>query len=294
MNVRVARFIGAPHSTLADVVATRHDATLVIEPLLLNAIARHGLLDLFALAPDGNLAGFTPSASRVPRAQALVLDLGRGWEAVYEEKTSSKRRGLHRRRWRQLREAGPVELRVASSESEFEQALEEAFRIHALRWRGRHDVSTFSGGQGMQFHREALGALARRGHARIVLLQLSGRPIAFTCCLSLAGGMFLYRLGFDPGYAQFSPGILTTHESIRMAAEAGATRVEFLRGSERYKRELADRTDTLTQAVLGDGSLVNGASARILRGATRLKRARSARRVDLRSAVEAFKRRRRK
>ena len=59
----------------------------------------------------------------------------------------------------------------------------------------------------------------------------------------------MHRLAFDPALARFSPGLVATLETLRVASEEGSTRVEFLGGGERYKVELADRLEPLFQAI---------------------------------------------
>jgi CelD/BcsL family acetyltransferase involved in cellulose biosynthesis len=84
---------------------------------------------------------------------------------------------------------------------------------------------------------------------RIVLLELEGRAIAFHYYLVLEGCMYVHRLGFDPEFARFSPGLVNTLDAIEAAAAEGATRVEFLGGAERYKVELADGFEPLCHGL---------------------------------------------
>jgi CelD/BcsL family acetyltransferase involved in cellulose biosynthesis len=84
---------------------------------------------------------------------------------------------------------------------------------------------------------------------QIVVLRISGRPVAFDHTFTLGQTLFLHRLGFDPAYARYSPGLVTTLETLRHASTEGVTRVEFLGGGERYKIELADRHEPLYQAI---------------------------------------------
>jgi len=268
----VARFVGAPDSTLADIVAPAETDERTLHRLLDAAVAEHRLLDLYSLAPDGHLASILPARCLRTRTRAPVMDMRDGWEDVFARKTSGRRRALYRRRWRQLRAAGPVELSVATEERDVAPALEDAFRIHALRWRGRPDVSTFADERGREFNRAAMAALARSGCVRMVTLRVAGAPVAFTCSLHTGGRMFLYRLAFDPQYGRCSPGILVTLEAIRLAAEEGATHVEFLRGTERYKTELGDRFDVLSEAVVARGGRAQVAKA-LVNGGTRANRA---------------------
>jgi CelD/BcsL family acetyltransferase involved in cellulose biosynthesis len=285
-GVRVARFVGAPDSTLADVLVDQQAGEEVARTLVQAALGAHGLLDLFAIAPESWLSRVVAPQAVVPRTEAPTLKLDGGWEATYERKTSSRRRALYRRRWRQLETEGEPSVRLERAGASFDSALEDAFRLHAMRWRGRGDVSTFGDERGWHFHRDALGALSRRGFTRLVVLELSGRPIAFTLYFAFAGRMFIYRLAFDPHYARFSPGILTTLEAIRLAADEGLSTVEFLRGSERYKIELADRVDVLGEVVLDGGSLVGRAAGTLLASRTRLRRWLSAHRRSVRESVQ--------
>jgi CelD/BcsL family acetyltransferase involved in cellulose biosynthesis len=181
------------------------------------------------------------------RSEAPVLDLSPGWDAVYRSKMPSKRRNHHRRRRRQLAEQGRVEVTVARTEPALEQALEDAFSLHMLRWRGRPDGSGFATPLGRSFNHALVKSLAPLDVPRIVLLKIDGRPVAFHYYLAFAGTMFVHRIAFDPAFGQFSPGVINTLDAIEAAAAEGLTRVEFLGGAERYKLELADRLEPLCQ-----------------------------------------------
>jgi CelD/BcsL family acetyltransferase involved in cellulose biosynthesis len=71
--------------------------------------------------------------------------------------------------------------------------------------------------------------------------------------------MYVHSLAFDPEYARFSPGQVTTLDTIAVAAEEGALRVEFLGGAERYKVELADRVEPMHEGL----GLAHGVAGRI-------------------------------
>jgi CelD/BcsL family acetyltransferase involved in cellulose biosynthesis len=208
------------------------------------------LFDLYGLPTRSHIADAVGSSiALIERVEAPVLDLSPGWEAVYHAKTSSKKRNLHRRRRRQLSELGQLEVVVARDLEDLRPALEEAFRLHLLRWEGRPDGSGFATPVGQRFHREVLETLAEFDVPRIVLLKLDGRAIAFHYYLAFEGCMYVHRLAFDPAVGRFSPGLVNTLDTIEAAAAEGLTRVEFLGGAERYKLELADRTEPLCHGL---------------------------------------------
>jgi CelD/BcsL family acetyltransferase involved in cellulose biosynthesis len=221
------------------------------------ASAGQDFAELAGLPAGSHLvAALDPSRLRlIERSEAPVLDLTEGWDAVYESKLSAKKRNHHRRRRRQLAELGRVDVEVARTPAELEAALEDAFELHMLRWRGRPDGSGFATPVGRSFHRATARALAALDVPRIVTLKIDGRPVAFHYYLTLEGRMYVHRIAFDPAFGRFSPGVINTLDAIETAAAEGATRVEFLGGAERYKVDLADHLEPLYQAFGLAGSL---------------------------------------
>jgi CelD/BcsL family acetyltransferase involved in cellulose biosynthesis len=248
-GVRIAQFLGAHESSLADLLLADAEDDSTAQ-LLLDALGEQPFdhADLYGLPASSRLAG-ERRVRFVERVEAPVLEMPDGWEAAYAARTSSKQRNLHRRRLRQLGEVGEVELVVARTPDEIDAAITEAFHLHELRWRGRPDGSTFGTEAGRVFHRAAARRLAGDGVVCIVLMRVAGRPAAFHYIFTLDGVMLSHRLGFDPALARYSPGLVTTLETLRIASELGLHRVEFLGGGERYKVELADRFEPLSEAI---------------------------------------------
>jgi CelD/BcsL family acetyltransferase involved in cellulose biosynthesis len=251
-GVRSLEFIGAGESVLADVLlAEGEDPSTGVELAQRAAVSGQHVADFFGLPGGSRLAAALGDRRLrlVPRLEAPVLDLPNGWDAAYQEKTSSNRRSLHRRRRRQLAAIGRLELTVARTVPELQRALEQAFDLHARRWHGRPDSSRFGTPQGRAFERAGLRALAESDAPRIALLTLDDRPIAFTYYIALDGCMYAHRLGFDPAYAAYSPGVVNFLDAMALASEEGLTRVEFLGGAERFKVELADRFEPIYEGV---------------------------------------------
>lgn len=248
-GIRVLRFLGGHESALADVLLAP-DEPRPTARILLDELNRQPFdyADLFGV-PDGSVLEEAGGPHLLPRVEAPVLHMPEGWEAAYAAKTGSKKRNLHRRRLRQLGELGAVEFVVGRTREELEPLLEDALLLHELRWRGRPDGSTFGTETGKEFHRAALRRLADQDILRIVLMRVDGRPAAFHYFFMLDDVMLVHRLGFDPALSRYSPGLVATLETLRTAGEEGCIKVEFLGGNERYKVELADRLEPLSQAV---------------------------------------------
>jgi CelD/BcsL family acetyltransferase involved in cellulose biosynthesis len=246
-GLRVATFIGGSESALRDILLAAGEDGQTCEALARRlAESCYDVVDLHGLPAGSRIAAaLGPRLEVIQRVEAPVLDIAKGWDAVYRAKTSSKKRSLHRRRRRQLAELGTLEVSVARSLDELQPALEEAFELHARRWEGRPDGSGFVTATGRRFHRATLRRLAAIDVPRIVTLRLAGRAIAFHYFFALEGCMYVHRLAFDPALSRFSPGVVNTLDAIEAAAHEGVQRVEFLGGDERYKLELADRFEPL-------------------------------------------------
>jgi CelD/BcsL family acetyltransferase involved in cellulose biosynthesis len=274
-GLRIARFPGGPESVLGDLLLAP-DADLAIARALVEraCCSDFDFASFHGLFAASRLSAVVPPTRlrTIPRLEAPVLDLSGGWEAAYQAKTTSKTRNLHRRRRRQLSELGQLEVVVARTPAELEPALEEAFVIHARRWEGRPDHSEFTTPIGLEFNRSVLRALAGHDIPRIVTMRLDGRAIAFHYYFALCGRMYVYCLGFDPdpAFSRFSPGLVTTLDTIEAAAAEGLDRVEFLGGGEQYKLDLADRLEPLYDGF-GLGFGYRGHAARALHASAALK-----------------------
>jgi CelD/BcsL family acetyltransferase involved in cellulose biosynthesis len=250
-GLRSAAFLGGNESALADVlVAEGEDASvaeglvaaLCDEPLDLVAVTGLPAQSRFALAAGDRV-------QVLERVEAPVLDMPDGWEAAYVAHTSSKRRNQDRRRERQLAELGIVEFEVAWEPDEVDAVLDDAFRLHAARWHGRPDRSSFGRLDGQRFQRAAFRRVAADGGLCFVVCRLDGQAVAFHSFFALGGAAYLHRNAVDPALLRYSPGLVTMRRALAVASEHGLTRVEYLGAGEQFKLDLADRLEPMHDAI---------------------------------------------
>jgi CelD/BcsL family acetyltransferase involved in cellulose biosynthesis len=260
-GLRVGEFVGGRDSALADLLLAESEdddtARALVDEVRRSEIA---VFDLFGLPGDSRLARVTGGQLAVrERIEAPMMSMPDGFEAAYRAKRGAKRRAEHRRRMRRLLENGDAEFTLARSLEDLQAALEEGFRLNALRWEGRPDRSLFATEGGRALHRAVLPRLHELGVPRILLLRSRGRAVAFQYWLQFEGTMVSDRRAFDPAFARFSPGMLTMLRALEEASADGMTRVEFLGGPEPYKLEFADGFAPLHQGI----GLARGASGRL-------------------------------
>src|SRR5262249_43451887 len=153
---------GAAPASVAKALVDRAESSGQDFALLYGLPASSRLVD--AMGPD--------RVHLVERSEAPVLELHGGWEEGYRAKTNAKGGNQNARKRRQLEAAGRLTSQIAREPDELESALEDAFGLHEIRWRGRPDGSGFATPGGREFHRAALRRLADLGIPRIVVLRL--------------------------------------------------------------------------------------------------------------------------
>jgi CelD/BcsL family acetyltransferase involved in cellulose biosynthesis len=273
-GLRVIEFLGGSWAALADLVVAPGEDEAVAGLVDQAASSGHDFANLFGLPGSSRLvAALPPNALRlVERLEAPVLDLSPGWEAVYAAKTSSKARSDRRRRLRQLAAQGTLEASVARTREELASALEDVFRVYALRWQDRRDASGFATPTGVRFHRAALLRLAEADAARLVSLRLDGRAIAFALSLQLSGRAYGVTMAFDPAYSRFAPGMETMLRRLEAAADEGITRFELLGAAMPHKDRFTDRFEPIYQGIGLAQTLRGRAAAEALIGGIRARR----------------------
>jgi len=271
---RVMSFVGGD-TALADLLVADGEPPEVAQALAERAASSdQDFADLAGLPAGSRLVGALNGSrlTLIERSEAPVLDLSPGWDEIYRTRLTSKRRNHHRRRRRQLAKLGRLDVDVARTPAELDEALEDAFELHRLRWNGRPDGSGFASPIGRRFHHATAQALAPAGVPRIVTLKIDGRAVAFHYYFALEGRMYVHRIAFDPAYARFSPGLVNTLDAIENAASEGLTKVEFLGGAERYKIELADHFEPLYEGFGLAGSVRGKAAVAARVGGIRLRK----------------------
>jgi CelD/BcsL family acetyltransferase involved in cellulose biosynthesis len=283
-GLTVTRFAGT-HGALADVLLApgEEEAADGLAERLVDG--GHDYADLFGLSQPNRLEAALPAQALrlVERLEAPVLSLEAGWEEVYRSKVSRHSRSERRRRRRRFEALGDVRVSVARDGQHLASMLDDVFRLHALRWQDRRDNSGFATEAGIRFHRAVLPALADEQAARLVTIDLDGRPVAFALCLHVGRTLYGYRMAFDPAYGAYSVGSEALLDCLESAAADGATRVEFLGATTEYKQRLADRFDPVYEglglaATARGRAAVSGLLAGI-RVRKRLKRSRAAARL---------------
>jgi CelD/BcsL family acetyltransferase involved in cellulose biosynthesis len=122
---------------------------------------------------------------------------------------------------------------VSRGESDPQTFLDRLIRLHGARWAGQGGgvLSELA----VEFHRKALPRLADNGLARCLTIEIGDVVVGAYYGFHHRDRAYAYLGGFDPAYAEESPGAILIGCAIAGAASEGAREFDFLRGRESYK-----------------------------------------------------------
>ena len=200
-----------------------------------------------ALAADGLELSNVPRGSHLLRSEFLsrwefevtpdeacpVLRLPKTTEDLKTIVQNGQFRNLQKAR-RRAERVGQVQVEVATHHT-LDELLEGLMRLHQARWTQVRMPGGLANDAAQEFHYRAARGLLDRGVLRLYGLRLGGVLIGVMYTLAERNVLYCYLQGFDPDYAEFSPGVqmigAVVEDGVREAKQA----VDFLRGREPYK-----------------------------------------------------------
>lgn len=145
---------------------------------------------------------------------------------------------MQHRNIRQARTAanqrGTVEISAACG-GDAQEFLADLIRLHTARWESRGERGVFADPRVAQFHSSALPGLVQAGLLRMYRLSIGAETAAVYYGFFDHSRSYAYLAGYDPQYADCSPGSLIIAHAISEAMREGAREFHFLRGEEAYK-----------------------------------------------------------
>jgi len=184
------------------------------------------------LAAQLETRGF--SVVRQPGNDCWQLTLDEDWEAYKAELSKNLRKAV-RLAEQNLFDTGRARL-YTSDMASFDQAWRLFVDLHQRRWQSLGEPGCFASATYANFQRAAAQRLLEAGVLRLQWVELDGRPVAIEYQLQSAGVLYGYQSGIEPEALDVEPGKLSKIATFRAAIEEGLVGIDYLRGSEEYKR----------------------------------------------------------
>lgn len=156
------------------------------------------------------------------------------WDNYLASLSKNRRKKL--RRWeRDWFDTGRAVVRVAETEADRQEIWPLLVRLHRERREAMGYPGVFDEPQFNAFHTLASERLLAQGQLHLAVLELDGQPAAIDYALQDAGAFYAYQGGISLAGLELEAGHLSLMAAARTALEAGRTRLDLLRGDERYK-----------------------------------------------------------
>ncbi|WP_133716161.1 GNAT family N-acetyltransferase [Methylocaldum gracile] len=164
------------------------------------------------------------------------LSLPDTWDGYWASIGKQSRYNFTRKAKRlQARASGPVSYRRVETKAELSDAIRELVRLHQARQQQKGNPGAFAQKRAIEFHTAAAERFLDKGWLRLYLLTVGSQVIAAIYCYKFGGKFSFYQSGYDPAWAECSPGALIMLHAVREAISEGAEEFDFLRGEEPYK-----------------------------------------------------------
>ena len=197
-------------------------------------------------------------------ARAPYIDLAGDW-AGFEASLRSMRRSDMRRRYRKLEESGTVEIADVTESDRLGELLEEGWAVEAKGWKGEGGTAVAVGEATSLFYERVAEWAMAEGLLRLSFLRLDGRVLAFAFCFEDSRSLDVLKIGFDPEYGKFAPGVLLTRHMVESAFDAELEAYEFLGDDDPYKLVWTDLAHERVRIQAFPASVVGRAEATVWR-----------------------------
>jgi CelD/BcsL family acetyltransferase involved in cellulose biosynthesis len=174
-----------------------------------------------------------------PGSTSPYVPIETDW-ATYLGSRSAKHRENLRRVGRHLEALGETRLEVVDGGAGLERALDDGFRLEAAAWKGAAGSAILCRAEVEAFYRRLARRAAERGWLELQFLTVGGRRIAFGFSLRYHQTLYTLKVGYEPEFGRYSPGMLLMAKALESAFDRGLRAYDLLGETERWKRAWTD------------------------------------------------------
>lgn len=233
---RVLAFMAGGISDYLDVLVDPQCECEVVRAIFqaIQELDRRTTLDLTDLPASSVLRRAVLAQLATPHDQCSSLLLPKTREEFLQHLSKRQRANLRQAHSR-IRKVGRARVETATAET-LTDFLDDLFRLHAMRWLRDGQPGVLADEKVKAFHRKAAPRLLAKGILRLYRLQVRDHTIAVAYTLLDRATVFCYLQGYDPEFAELSPGTYLMFSMMEEAMLAGANKFDLLRGQEGYKQ----------------------------------------------------------
>jgi len=164
------------------------------------------------------------------RYQVALIEILRDWDSFLKSLSRAHRQATSRA-VRRLQDEGNLRFEMQShlDQQDVRPWLEKVFEVEDRSWKGKAGSSVLHTPGMFDFFLAQAEQLAQWGQLEVATLELEGHLLATLYGFSSKGTYFAHKIGYDPRFAQFSPGqVMFWHILERLHADGRWQAVDCL------------------------------------------------------------------
>ncbi|MEQ8274584.1 MAG: GNAT family N-acetyltransferase [Deltaproteobacteria bacterium] len=159
------------------------------------------------------------------------------YDAWYKSRFSGRKRQQDRRKLRQAEKRGATELVWHTDVEAVQAAFERGAIAEDKSWKGEEASAMLKSPDALAFMRDVIVRFAKLGAVRLVEQTVGGETAAFLLGFVHGDTFYFHKTGYDPEFADVSPGRTVLLAAIERCFEEGLARFDFLGADDPYKLE---------------------------------------------------------
>lgn len=163
-----------------------------------------------------------------------AIDVPESWDEYIQMRSKSGRREI--RQSQKNIDAGEIEIRTVTSETDLDESWNDFVQLHQRRRHASGTTGCFDHPPFDTFLRAAASELLKSGMLEMLIATANGQPVAAHFALVDQNGWFFYQSGMEPDASELRPGLSVFCHAIRKTIQTKRKRFDMLRGDEAYKQ----------------------------------------------------------
>lgn len=252
------------HSSLSGFLIDKENANKVLETLLNFIVKSNSVFNgirINTCSPDFILS---EEAKVITKDLGIIWRISSSWQRAaltltdfnipsqVTKNLSKNQRKNYRRHLNQLMIIGNVNYKLIDEAEIILNSAEEFIRLENLGWKGKNGTSLHSNSNHVSFFNEMIKGFSTEKRAFFAEIKLNNTTISSTSNLISGKTCFAFKVGWDPAYSKYSPGILNEILMLENIKEI-QTELEFIDSSSTpnsYMNSLWPNRRTINNIVL--------------------------------------------
>ena len=184
------------------------------------------------------------------RMKSPYIELNGTWEEYLQMRGKKLRRNLDYFEKRITKE-GKKEVSTIENGDDLDEHLREALKIEKSSWKGEEGTAIANSDVDTNFYTALARNMSEKDHFVLHFLVVSGEKIAFCYGLKYKNRFNALKIGYDPQYAQLSPGRVLLKKIVQNLYQDSRYDIfDFLGANDEWKTKWTDKSQQMYRMTL--------------------------------------------